>query len=64
MGAYFIRPELRGFAMLWEWLAMFVIAVQTVVKAVAYRAYAIRPYNYRNTLIAHSFQNTKKICLM
>ena len=42
VGAYCIRPELRG-------LCNFVAAVCNAVYAVAYRAYAIRPYNYRYT---------------
>ena len=42
-------------------LCNFVAVVCDAVHAVAYRAYAIRPYNYRKTIIAHSFQNTPKI---
>ena len=36
---------------------MFAIAGQTVVKAMAYRAYAIRPYNYRKTKIGIIYEN-------
>ncbi len=32
-----------------------------MVHAVAYRAYATRPYKWRKTVIAHSFQNSRKI---
>ena len=32
----------------------------SAVYAAVYRAYAIRPYNFRKTIIAHSFQNFPK----
>ncbi len=45
------------FAMPWRLYFCLCHAVQTV----AYRAYAIRPYKSRKTIIAHSFQNVPKI---
>ena len=53
VGAYGIRLELRGFR---DVAAMFC----TVFNAVVYRAYAIRPYNFRKTKIAPPFQSSPK----
>ena len=53
VGAYGIRPELRGFR---DVAAM----VCGAVNAVVYRAYAIRPHNFRKTKIASPFQSSPK----
>ena len=51
---------MRGFAVSRRWLANVAVMVCCAVYAVACRAYAIRPYNYRKTIIAHPFPNTPK----
>ena len=52
-GAHCIRPKLRGFRDV-------AAIVCTAFNAVVYRAYAIRPYNFRKTKFGYSFRNTPK----
>ena len=53
VGAYGIRPELRG-------LCNVSTAVCNAVWAAAYRVYAIRPYKWRKSKIDYLFHNIPK----